>query len=259
MDWKIVGIRMVANMFNGIFHDWMSSDRSATGVACCSAQISRSRGPRALAARRLGVALALSALLFNTGCVGALAQLMYVIKGHKEKAEFAGLQEKTVAVVCITDSAAYGPDSLGSTINKAVSLQLKQNVRKCTVISPAKVSEWIDHNGWNQSNFIEIGRGVGADMVVAIDMGSYTIKEGQTLYKGRTDLTVTVYDISKGGQVAHVHGPTEYVFPKNGRPAIQTSERQFEAVYLAKLTDYISRMFYDADALDQVAEDATLM
>lgn len=217
------------------------------------------RYSRARLARKVGVALALSALLLNTGCVGALAQLLYVVKGQKNKAEFPGLQDKTVAVVCITDSTAYGPDSLSNTINKAVSLQLKQNVRKCTVISPAKVTEWIDHNGWNQSNFIEIGRGVGADMVVAIDMGSYTIKEGQTLYKGRTELTVTVYDISKGGQVAYVHGPTEHVFPKNGRPAIQSSERQFEAVYLAKLTDYIARLFYDADALDKVAEDAALM
>lgn len=254
-----MGIRMVAKMFNGMFSDWMNSERSAAEGPSCGGQVVRGRGSRVLTARRLGVALALSAVLLNTGCIGAMAQLLYVIKGHKENAEFAGLKDKTVAVVCITDSTAYGPDSLSSTVNKAVSLQLKQNVRKCTVISPAKVSEWIDHNGWNQSNFIEIGRGVGADMVVAIDMGSYTIKEGQTLYKGRTDLTVTVYDITKGGQVAHVHGPTEYVFPKNGRPSIQTSERQFEAVYLAKLTDYIARMFYDADTLDQVAEDATLM
>jgi hypothetical protein len=246
-------------MFNGKFNNWTSGER--TGAAAGRSH-PRNRGVNAArlgSVRRLALACALCGMLFNTGCVGAMAQLLYVIKGHKEKAEYPGLQEKKVAVVCITQSTAYGPDALSSTINKAVSLQLKQNVRRCTVISPSKVSEWIDHNGWNQSNFIEIGRGVGADMVVAIDLGSYTIKEGQTLYKGRTDLTVTVYDISKGGQVAHVHGPTEHVFPKQGRPAIQSSERQFEAVYLAKLTEYIARMFYDADALDQVAEDATLM
>ncbi len=228
-----------------------------------SNKASREKAGRSVAGlvvdRRVGVCLALAALLLNSGCVGAMAQLLYVIKGHKVKAEYSGLEEKTVAVVCVTDSTAYGPDTLSTTINKAISLQLKQNVKKCTVVSPAKVNEWIDNNGWNQSNFIEIGRGVGADMVVAIDMGSYTIKEGQTLYKGRTNLTVTVYDISKGGQIAYVHGPMEYSFPKNGRPAIQTSERQFEAVYLAKLTDYVARLFYDADALDQVAEEASLM
>lgn len=236
---------MVAKMFD----DMKTSGRERTLLQ----QSRRSFAWRAC------VGLALTSLLLQTGCVGALAQLLYVVKGHKIKAEFAGLQEKTVAVVSVTDSTAYGPDTLSSTINKAISLQLKQNVRKCTVVSPAKVSQWIDSNGWNQSNFVEIGRGVGADMVVAIDIGSYTIKEGQTLYKGRVDLTVTVYDISQGGKVVFSTGAADYTFPPNGRPAIQTTERQFEAVYLAKLTDHIARLFYDSDALDKVAEEASVM
>lgn len=240
-----MGIRMVARMFDcrkiadGERKTFPLSRRGALWKAC--------------------VGLALCSLLMQTGCVGALAQLLYVVKGHKLKAQFPGLQEKTVAVVCVTDSTAYGPDTLSSTVNKAVSLQLKQNVRKCTVVSPAKVSQWIDSNGWNQSNFVEIGRGVEADMVVAIDLGSYTIKEGQTLYKGRCDLTVTVYDISQGGKVVYSTGATDYTFPPNGRPAIQTTERQFETVYLAKLTDQIARLFYDSDALDKVAEEASVM
>ena len=204
-------------------------------------------------------AIGLASMLFFCGCIGAAAQLLYVIKGTKSPAAFAGLEGKKVAVVCSSEAAAYGPDTLTYSINKVVSLKLKESVKKINVVSPAKVEQWIDTNGWNQSNFVEVGRGVGADLVVAIDIGSYTIHEGQTLFKGRTNLTVTVYDISKGGQVVFVHGPTEYVFPNTGRPAIQTTDRQFELVYLKKLTDHISSLFFPHDRLDNFAEDATLM
>jgi hypothetical protein len=204
-------------------------------------------------------AVGLTSLLLFCGCIGAAAQLLYVIKGHKVPAAFAGLEGKKVAVVCSSEAAAYGPDTLTYSINKVVSLKLKDSVKKINVISPAKVEQWIDTNGWNQSNFVEVGRGLGADIVVAIDIGSYTIHEGQTLFKGRTNLTVTVYDISKGGQVVFVHGPTEYIFPSTGRPAIQTTDRQFELVYLKKLTDHISSLFFPRDQLDNVADDATLM
>ena len=48
-------------------------------------------------------------LVTTVGCMGGLAQLLYVIKGHKIPAEFNGLEGKRVAVVCISDASAYGP------------------------------------------------------------------------------------------------------------------------------------------------------
>lgn len=208
---------------------------------------------------RVVLVVALCPLVFQAGCVGAAAQLLYVIKGTKQKAQFSGLIGKRVAVVCVTDNAAYRGDTLSGSINKVVSAQLKKSVKKCQVISPAKVEEWIDTHEWDRTNFAEMGRGVDAEIVVAIQLSSYTIKEGQTLYKGRVNLAVTVFDVSRGGEIVFSHGPMDYIFPKNGRPAIQTSEQQFETVYLAKLTDYIARLFYDSDRLDNVAEDASML
>jgi len=62
--------------------------------------------------RRTSVLLLLaSALLVFPGC-GAMAQLMYVLKGHNVPAEFQGLEGKKIAVVCVSDASAYGPDPL---------------------------------------------------------------------------------------------------------------------------------------------------
>ena len=51
-------------------------------------------------------------LLMQTGCVGALSQLIYTIRGHDEEPAFPGLNDKRVAVVCVSDATAYGPDTL---------------------------------------------------------------------------------------------------------------------------------------------------
>ena len=79
------------------------------------------------------------------------------------------------------------------------------------------------------------------------------------MYKGRSDISATVFDINDGGKVAFVHGPRHFQFPSNGRPAIQTSESQFEAVYLAKLTEHIASQFHKHDPNQSIAEDASLL
>jgi hypothetical protein len=184
---------------------------------------------------------------------------MYVIKGHKTKAVYRGLEEKKVAVICNTDAKSYGPDALTDTLNNTIGLKLKQNVRKIEIIPSSTIKAWLDSNDWDQANYAALGKGVGADMIVAVDVGSYTIHEGLTLYKGQADLTISVYNVAEGGKVEFSKGPERYEFPKSGRPATQTNDRQFEAVYLAKVTDTVSKLFYDHDALDNVADDATYL
>lgn len=198
----------------------------------------------------------LIAAIASTGCIGAISQLMYVVKGTDVEPAYKGLEESTVAVVCVSDASAYGPDMLTTTVAQAVAIKMQRNGREINVIPATTINDWIDRNGWNESDFLKLGRGVGAEKVVAIEIGAYSIHEGSTLYKGRTDLSVTVYDLEKDGMIDFMFGPTEYSFPKNGRPAIQTSDRQFEAFFLANLTETISQQFCPYDRVDQVARDA---
>ncbi len=205
----------------------------------------------------LGFILAVLPLCFSSGCV--LSHLLYVIKGHKTKAEFQGLANKKVAVLCLSESQGFGNDSLTATISKAVGLKIQQSVKKVQVVSHSRIEDWLDNNDWNRKDMVRFGKGVGAEKVVTIELGNYSIHEGSTLYKGRSTVRVRVYDVANGGEVEFEKGPSEYIFPTNGRPAIQTNDRNFEAVYLAKLTEHISNHFCDYDALDRVAEDASMM
>lgn len=192
----------------------------------------------------------------STGCIRQMAQLLYVIKGHQVPAKFQGLEGKRIAVVCVSDEAAYGPDTLTYTVSKNICVKLSQGLKKGKVISPAQVENWVDQYGWDPAEVVAMGKELNAESVVVIEIGSYSIHEGATIFKGRADITATVYDIKKDGQIVFSHGPSEYSFPKDGRASIQTSDRQFEAFYLARLTDHISKLFISHDKLDSFAEDA---
>lgn len=200
--------------------------------------------------------LVLGLLVSSSGCIGGLAQLLYVIKGHKSPPEYPGLAKKRVAVVCVSDASAYGPDTLSYTVSKYVSIKLANNEEDITLVPPAEIEEYLDLNGWDESQLVDLGSNVKADMVVVVEVGAYSIHEGATLFKGRSDLTVKVFDIQKKGQQVYERGPEEFVFPENGRPSLQTSERQFEAFYLARLTDHITNLFLEHDKLDSFADDA---
>ena len=216
--------------------------------------------PRHLAVLRFAVLLAIPVILITTssGCINQLAGLLYVIKGHKVAPQFEGLEGKRVAVLCVSDASAYGPDTLTYTLSKRVSMKIAQGVKQVEVISPARIEDWIDQNGWEESNVVSLGQAIGAEMLVVIEVASYSIHEGATIYKGNVDLTVSVYDIAKQGQVSFVYGPERYSFPENGRPSIQSSDRQFESFFLARLTDHISRLFVAYDKMESFADEAMM-
>lgn len=199
-----------------------------------------------------------ASLLTQPGCVGALSQLIYTIKGHAIQPAYSGLNGKRVAVVCVSDNSAYGPDTLTYTVAQAVGILLTNGLEddESQIIAPAHIEDWIDNHDWNETEYVELGKGVDADMVVAIEIASYSLTEGSTIFKGRADATVTVYDIEKDGQVPYSATPTHFVFPKHGRPAIQTNEREFEAFYLSQLTKMIANHFIVHDRLDTFARDA---
>lgn len=198
-------------------------------------------------------------LLSSLGCAGAMSQLLYVIKGHTLPAAYQGLEEKRIAVVCVSDASAYGPDTLTYTISNALSVKLAQGLKEDSVVIPVTVIEqWIDTNGWDGRDFLQLGKGVGANAVVAVDVQSYSIHEGSTMFKGKSDITATVYNVDKDGQVDFHYGPKFFEYPEHGRPAIQTTEREFETVYLSQLITDLANQFTPHDRLDAFANDAIL-
>ena len=66
--------------------------------------------------RYLFVCLIAVSLLMQVGCVGFLSQMIYTLRGHAVEPAYDGLNGKRVAVVCVSDNSAYGPDTLTYTV-----------------------------------------------------------------------------------------------------------------------------------------------
>lgn len=197
-------------------------------------------------------------LVTSTGCIQQWAQLLYVIKGHEIPAKYSGLEGKKIAIVCVSDQSAYGPDTLTYTVASRLGQKLAVGLPDSEIIAPKKVEDWMDENGWEAKNVVEMGTDLEADVVVVVEVSSYSIRDGATLFKGSADVTTTVYDIEKDGQVSFVDGPNLDTFPENGRASIQTTDRKFEAFYLAHLTDRLSKLFLSYDKMEAFAENAMM-
>jgi len=207
-------------------------------------------------------ALALTMLVTlscNAGCLGMAAQLLYVIKGDKVEAEFEGLEGKRVAVVCLSNTSGFDPGSASSTLAQYVELNLRKNVKKIQVVRQQEVANWVDNNDWDRLDYRDIGRGVRADMVVAIDLDNFRLHEDATLFKGRTNWTVTVYDMSKSGEAVFRRSERNFQFPVNGGQHVsETTEENFQRKFLLILAEDVAKHFYAYEFKEEFARDALI-
>ncbi len=196
-------------------------------------------------------------LLVNTGCVGFTTWLIFVLKGEKHKAEFNGLKEKRVAVICVSDSSAYGSDAATEMLARLVTVKLGREVKKIDIVRQQEVYNWIDNNNWDEIDYVEVGRGVDADMLVVVELANYRLTKGRTLYQGHVDMATSVFDMSKSGDLVFYRKIPAYEFPKNGgRPQSDHSRSQFEQQFLVQLSHQVANYFYNSDVIDGVATDA---
>ena len=129
--------------------------------------------------RRAGRMVLLAAMAFlavtQTGCIGLTSVLLHAWNGQMVEPAFDGLQGQRVAVVCTGNSAAYGPSPIVDSLAYAVGSLLEQNVPDLVLIPLKDVDAWKDENDWDELDFVQIGEGVGADMVVAIEDGDHVL------------------------------------------------------------------------------------
>ncbi len=198
-------------------------------------------------------------LITQTGCLGIMANLMNVVRGHTVKAEFNGLEGKRVAVVTLTDSSQYSDDASARILGRRVSDILNTEVKNVKIVREDEVQQWRDRNGWDAIEFLDIGRGVKADKVVGIEMTNLRLKDGATLYRGRAEVTVSVYDIASGSLEFRRH-LDEFTYPVTaGMYTSETTETKFRGLFLGVLASKIGRYFHGYDFSDTVALDATII
>jgi uncharacterized protein YbjQ (UPF0145 family) len=197
------------------------------------------------------------ALLPTFGCTSGLATAMYLLKGTDVDPDYAGLKGKKVAVVCRpVVTLQYRNSNVARDIGQMVTLLLQKKVPKIETIDQRKVAKWTDENTWEE--FVEVGKAMKADMVVGIDLESFNLLQGQTLYQGTANATVRVFDCKKGGKMVFEKTLPQSVYPPN--TSIPTSERQevtFRQEFETVLADQIARHFYAHDPYADMAQDAS--
>jgi hypothetical protein len=103
-----------------------------------------------------------------------------------------------------------------------------------------------------------VGSRSGADYVVNVDVSDLKLKEGKTLYKGRSSSTVTVYKSGEGKGPVFRKSLPEFVYPQTGAPVTDYDEATFQRIYLTTLANRIARIFYPYDPSTDVAIDAAI-
>ena len=215
-------------------------------MARCSLSL---RWPAAIVA---SLALAAIAVL---GCKSGIESAALLWEGYDIPPEWDGLVGKKVAVVCkpltSLDLSSQGVDR---TLSEAICDRLKAKVKKIKIIDPQKVARLVDEKG--MEDYIEIGKELKAEKVVAIEIESFSVLDGQTLFRGRSTLSIRVYDVAEK-QVEWRKSPPQFEYPSYGStPAVDFTEMDFRNKFVAILADQIGRCFYPHDRHEDYGRDA---
>lgn len=213
----------------------------------------RSRGSLAILLTTLGLGLVLST---STGCVRLMSNIMHAIQGNERPAEYNGFEEQRVAVVCSTDQGLSN-DATAALVSGYIHMALNQNVKKIELVRPEEIDKWLDSHGTIESDYVEIGKAVNADKLLAVDISNLRVKDGPTLYRGRCDVVVNVYDINNKGAVVFNKQIPEFNFPEESAVLVDTTEAKFRNKYLKIIAKDVAEMFYPVEANSNVGRDAT--
>src|SRR5262245_51464462 len=207
----------------------------------------------------LTLIVAASAVVASTGCAPILATAVYVWEGgNLAPAECDALKGHRVVVLCKPPASnEYRNAGASRAIAKAVSELLVKNIKNIDVVNPPEVDKWIDESDWG--DFRELAQAVHADTVVHVELEDFDLYKGKTLYQGRADVTVSVYDVKNRNRLVWDRHLGELLYPTNsGIPAQDKPVQQFEAEFVGIVADRVATNFYRHDpnatfALDAVA------
>ena len=196
------------------------------------------------------------AIATNSGCA-FMANAMYVIKGADAPAEFDDLKEKKVAVVVSTD-AGLNSDASGILMSRHINELLARNVKKVEMVNPEEVDRIINDQPIGDRSIPVIGSRLRADYVILVEVSDLKLRDGQTLFKGRSNAAVTAYKVLEGDRPVFKKSFPEFIYPPHGAPVTDFDEAQFQRVYLSELALRVARTFYPFDPTIDVAKEAAV-
>ena len=198
-------------------------------------------------------------ILSQAGCaIPFAANLLHAVGADLVPAEYEGLEEKTVAIITATDGSQYSQDVVAREMNRMIGAIVSKEIEKMTLVRQDQIDQWRDVHGWDENDFAEIGRGVSADKVIAIEISDLRLQEGATLFRGRCEAQVQVIDVATG-EVEFTRRLDDYTYPKlAGQDITETTESRFRKLYLSMLSKEIARSFHRYDLTEQYAADSAI-
>jgi hypothetical protein len=206
--------------------------------------------------KRLFRIAAIALLVTGVGCQSGLFTAMYIIKGNMVDPEYAGLKGKKVVVVCrATSEMEFANIAVADELAATISRMLGQNVRRIEIIPPREVEKWTDENEWEE--FTEVGKAVGAQQVVGVDLDQFGIYQGQTVYQGTAIVAIHVFDLEQDGAMVYNSMPPQTRWPPNSvEPVGDKLPAQFRKEFIQVLANEVGKHFYPHDPAHDFARDA---
>jgi len=197
------------------------------------------------------------ALLFALaiGCKSGMETVALLYEGYDIPPEFDGLKGKKVAVVCKPlTSQEFSNARAARALAEGISDRLKAHIKDIHIVDSQQVANLIDEKG--MEDYAQIGKAMKADKVVGIDIVSFGVLDGQTLFRGRAMVSVQVYDVAEN-HIEWRKSPPEIVYPRTcSTPAADISETDFCNQFVGILAEQIARFFYPHDRHDDYGDDA---
>jgi hypothetical protein len=212
---------------------------------------------------RFGLAMVL--LLAIPGCnyfllLGYLIGGMPQIEPLFEKETRKSMTDRgvKVAVVCYaSDELKYQFDNIDHIVASSVTKQLAN--KKIKAVDYAEVRTWLMNNpDWDTA--VEVGAEFDVNYVVYVDISGFSLyeRDSNTLFRGRCDAIVSVYEMETDGDGKRIFSrELNSVFPLQvPRSASESSYDGFRGEYIFRLSDEIGRLFYPYMSGDDIGSAA---
>ncbi len=174
------------------------------------------------------------------------------------KPECELLENKRVAIV-VGGEKGLSNDATSMLLTRYLEERLGKNVEGIKIIPKEKVDKWLSESGREEPDYEAIGKGVEADYVLAVTLANMSLRNGQTLFKGKADISVALYDIANG-TIAYRKAMPEFEFPKMDGPSIvDTNEGKFKVAFLTIVSEHIGVLFYPYNPNDLAVQDPISM
>ena len=193
----------------------------------------------------------------GTGC-SLMATGMWIVNPNDAAAEYDGLEDRRVAVVCQPNTAlALRNYGVGQELAERVSAKLGKNIDGVEMVPQSEINDWTDQH--QLKSISEFGKAMNADVVVAINLPEFRLYSGKSMMRGEATAEVEVHDIATGELLHELEAIDSLYPPENGIPIElsnqRSSETRFRRKYLGVLADQISRRFYAHDSRQAVKMD----